>query len=100
LVGFPDFLRPGAEPTVPTVTEHCMTAYQSETTRRAFMCAFSKMVVKKDGRMRVYACTLVDDDSSYDVGGTLTESLSRRITLHHHRCYSCFAYGSSCSELG
>jgi organic radical activating enzyme len=100
LVGFPDFLKPGAEPTVPTVTEHCMTTYQSEATRRAFMCAFSKMVVKKDGRMRVYACTLVDDDSSYDVGGTLTESLSRRITLHHHRCYSCFAYGSSCSELG
>jgi sulfatase maturation enzyme AslB (radical SAM superfamily) len=99
LVGFPDFLLPRAHPTVPTVTEHCMTTYQTEDTRRAFMCAFSKMIVKKDGRMRVYACTLVDDDPDYDLGGTLAESLPKRITLQHHRCYSCFAYGSSCSEI-
>jgi MoaA/NifB/PqqE/SkfB family radical SAM enzyme len=99
LVGFPDFLLPRAHPNVPMVTEHCMTAYQTEDTRRAFMCAFSKMIVKKDGRMRVYACTLVDDDPDYDLGGTLAESLPKRITLQHHRCYSCFAYGSSCSEI-
>jgi hypothetical protein len=99
LVGFPDFLLPRAQPTVPSVTEHCMTAYQTEDSRRAFMCAFSKMVIKKDGRMRVYACTLVDDDPSYDLGGTLAESSSKRVMLHHHRCYSCFAYGASCSEI-
>lgn len=99
LVGFPDFLAPGVHPAVPLVTEHCMTTYQTEETRRAFMCAFSKMVIKKNGRMRVYACTLVDDDDSYDLGGTLAESLSKRVMLHHHRCYSCFAYGSSCSEI-
>jgi hypothetical protein len=99
LVGFPDFLLPGAHATVPAITEHCMTTYQSEHTRRAFMCAFSKMIVKKNGRLRVYACTLVDDDPDYDLGGTLAESLSKRIMLRHHRCYSCFAYGSSCSEI-
>ncbi len=99
LVGFPDFLLPGARADVPAITEHCMTTYQSEDTRRAFMCAFSKMVVKKDGRLRVYACTLVDDDPAYDLGGTLAESMQKRITLQHHRCYSCFAYGSSCSEI-
>jgi radical SAM family protein len=99
LVGFPDFLLPDAHPAVPAITEHCMTTYQSERTRRAFMCAFSKMVVKKNGRLRVYACTLVDDDPDYDLGGTLAESLSKRIMLRHHRCYSCFACGSSCSEI-
>ena len=99
LVAFPDFLLPGAHATVPAITEHCMTTYQSEQTRRAFMCAFSKMIVKKNGRLRVYACTLVDDDPDYDLGGTLAESLSKRIMLRHHRCYSCFAYGSSCSEI-
>jgi hypothetical protein len=57
------------------------------------------MIVKKNGRMRVYACTLVDDDESYDLGGTLGESMDKRIMLHHHRCYSCFAFGSSCSEI-
>ncbi len=99
LVGFPDFLLPGAQPQVPRVTEQCMTTYQSEESRRGFMCAFSKMVIKRNGRMRVYACTLVDDDASYDLGGTLAESLAKRVSLHHHRCYSCFAYGASCSEI-
>jgi hypothetical protein len=98
-VGFPDFLLPGAHASVPTITEHCMTTYQSDDARRKFMCAFSKMIVKKDGRLRVYACTLVDDDPGYDLGGTLAESLPKRIMLRHHRCYSCFAYGSSCSEI-
>jgi sulfatase maturation enzyme AslB (radical SAM superfamily) len=99
LVGFPDFLAPGAQGSVPAITEHCMTTYQTEHTRRAFMCAFSKMVVKKNRRLRVYACTLVDDDDAYDLGGTLAESMPKRITLQHHRCYSCFKYGSSCSEI-
>ena len=82
------------------MTENCMTTYQNEQSRREFMCAFSKMIVKRKGRMRVYACTLVDDDPAYDLGGTLEESMQHRILLHHHRCYSCFAFGSSCSEMG
>jgi sulfatase maturation enzyme AslB (radical SAM superfamily) len=100
IVSFPDFLAPGAHPAVPHVTESCMTTYQTAESRREFMCAFSKMVVKKGGAMRVYACTLVDDDATYDLGGTLAEAMQQRVMLHHHRCYSCFAYGSSCSELG
>ncbi|MBT8421753.1 MAG: radical SAM protein [Gammaproteobacteria bacterium] len=98
LVAFPDFSLPGDNPEVPVVTEDCMTRYQTEATRREFMCAFSKMVVKQDGRMRVYACTLVDDDLRYDQGTNLRSALSQRVMLAHHRCYSCFAYGSSCSE--
>ncbi|MDH3418305.1 MAG: radical SAM protein [Gammaproteobacteria bacterium] len=99
IVAFPDFLTPGAHADVPQITENCMTRYHTKETRQAFMCAFSKMIIKKAGRMRVYACTLVDDDESYDLGGTLAESQNKRIMLHHHRCYSCFAFGSSCSEI-
>ncbi|WP_210395366.1 radical SAM protein [Motiliproteus sediminis] len=98
LVAFPDFAQPGSHPEVPQVTTHCMTTYQTEESRRQFMCAFSKMVVKRDGVMRVYACTLVDDDEEYDLGATLREAMERRVSMRHHRCYSCFAYGSSCSE--
>ena len=98
IVKFPDFSTPGHALSVPAITENCMTTYQSESSRREFMCAFSKMIIKIKGRMRVYACTLVDDDASYDLGGTLAESMTQRVLLHHHRCYSCFAYGSSCSE--
>ncbi len=100
IVAFRDFLTPGSHPKVPYVTENCMTTYHTADSRKAFMCSFSKMIIKKGGRMRVYACTLVDDDESYDLGGTLAESLEKRIMMRHHRCYSCFAFGSSCSEIG
>lgn len=99
IVVFPEFHEPGSHPEVPQVTKSCMTTYKTEEQRDQFMCNFSKMVVKKNGRMRVYACTLVDDDPDYDLGGTLTESMEERILLKHHRCYTCFANGASCSEL-
>lgn len=99
IVTFPDFGTPGEHRQVPDVTEDCMTRYQTEETRRAFMCAFSKMVVKAHGQMRVYACTLVDDDPSYELGGTLAAAMQHRIVMHHHRCYTCFKFGASCSEL-
>ena len=54
------------------------------------------MIVKKNGRLGVYACTLVDDDADFDLGDSLRESLDVRIRLKHHRCYSCFACGSTC----
>ncbi|MGI9342411.1 MAG: radical SAM protein [Gammaproteobacteria bacterium] len=99
IVAFPDFGIPNSHADVPNVTEDCMTRYQTETSRREFMCAFSKMVIKKNGQMRVYACTLVDDDTDYDLGGSLAAALGQRIRMGHHRCYQCFAFGSSCSEL-
>jgi len=57
------------------------------------------MIVKREGRMRVYACTLVDDDPRYDLGASLAEAQTKPVRLCHHRCYTCFAFGSSCSEL-
>jgi MoaA/NifB/PqqE/SkfB family radical SAM enzyme len=99
IVVFPEFHEPGSHPDVPHITESCMTTYKTEEQRDGFMCSFSKMVVKKGGRMRVYACTLVDDDEDYDLGGSLGEAMDVRVTLKHHRCYTCFANGASCSEL-
>lgn len=99
IVKFPDFLRPGAIANVPNVTEKCMTSYTTAERRAEFMCGFSRMIVKKDGRCGVYACTLVDDDADFDLGDTLRESLDVRVRLKHHRCYSCFAYGSTCSGV-
>ncbi|RRJ82475.1 radical SAM protein [Aestuariirhabdus litorea] len=99
LVAFPDFLPPGSHADVPDITEHCMTHYQNEESRRQFMCAFSKMIVKKRGQLGVYACTLVDDDDDYNQGRSLREALSQRVSMKHHRCFSCFSLGSSCSEI-
>lgn len=98
-VAFPDFYTPSSHPTgVPHITTNCMTQYHTEASRAAFMCNFSKMIVKIGGRVRVYACTLVDDDPDYDLGANLTGAMARRVMLRHHRCFSCFRYGASCSE--
>ena len=98
-IEFPEFHRPGMTATTPQITQSCMVDYQTEATRRKFMCAFSRMVVKSEGQCKVYACTLVDDDADYVLGTTLTESLQAPVSMKHHRCYSCFRYGASCSEM-
>jgi MoaA/NifB/PqqE/SkfB family radical SAM enzyme len=99
IVTFPDFLTPGSVADVPYITKNCMTTYKNEKTRAEFMCNYSKMVIKLNGAMRLYACTLVDDDKDYDLGSNLTDAMKIRVMLKHHRCYSCFANGASCSEL-
>jgi sulfatase maturation enzyme AslB (radical SAM superfamily) len=98
LVAFPDLLKPGSQPEVPKISEDCLTRYHSGESRREFMCAYCKMVVKSEGVMQVYPCTLVDDDSGYNLGTSLKESLEKRIFLNHHRCFGCFSSGVSCSE--
>jgi len=102
IVKFPDFLPPGSIAevsgiTVPHITETCMTSYTTAAQRADYMCSYSHMIVKQNGRCGVYACTLVDDDEQFNLADTLRESLDVRIRLKHHRCYSCFALGSSCS---
>lgn len=98
IVTFPEYHLPGSLPSVPHITTSCMTTYLTSEQRASFMCNNSKMIVKKNGRAGVYACTLVDDDDDFDLGSTLTEAMERKVHLKHHRCYSCFAYGASCSE--
>jgi len=98
IIKFPEFHKPGSMPHVPEITEDCMTRYLSTSQRDGFMCNYSKMIVKQQGVCGVYACTLVDDDGNYNLGKTLKEAMSVRVMLKHHRCYSCFAYGASCSE--
>lgn len=98
IIRFPEFHRPGALPEVPEISETCMTRYLNAEQRAAFMCNFSKMIVKQNGRCGVYACTLVDDAVGYHLGPNLREAMDERVLLGHHRCYSCFAGGASCSE--
>ncbi len=98
IIKFPEFHLPGSLPEVPEITETCMTRYLNADQRGNFMCNFSKMIVRKNGRCGVYACTLVDDVAVYDLGPTLKQSMQQRVMLGHHRCYACFAGGASCSE--
>lgn len=94
---FPDLGTPGSEDGSPEVTETCMEKYPTRESRAHFMCTYTRMLVKKGDQVRVYACTLVDDDPDYDLGGSLRESMDERIMLRHHRCFSCYRFGASCS---
>ncbi len=99
MVAFPDFQAPGTIADVPHITTNCMTQYQTQSQRENYMCATSKMIIKKGDEMQVYACTLVDDDEDYFLATTLAKSMTKTVNLKHHRCYSCFAFGASCSEM-
>jgi MoaA/NifB/PqqE/SkfB family radical SAM enzyme len=94
---FPDFGAPGSEDQTPEVTETCMTKYPTAQSRAHFMCSYSRMLVKENGQVKVYACTLVDDDPDYGTTGSLRNSLDTRVMLRHHRCFSCYRFGASCS---
>ena len=64
------------------------------------MCAYSRMLVKRDGRIRVYACTLVDDDPRFDFGPELSAAAIHRTFLGHKRCFACFSGGVACGNTG
>lgn len=94
---FPDLGTPGTENGSPEVTASCMEKYPTRESRAHFMCTYTRMLINTNAGVRVYACTLVDDDPDYDLGATLTESLGKRIMLRHPRCFSCYRFGASCS---
>jgi len=95
IVSFPNLGKTG----MPEITETCMSTHHTSESCKGFMCAFSRMVLKKEGQMRVYACTLVDDHPHYDLGSSLKDAADVRVTLGHPRCFACFSGGTSCSEL-
>ncbi|ALO47349.1 radical SAM protein [Pseudohongiella spirulinae] len=97
---FPDLGTPGSEDGSPEVTENCMEKYPTRDSRAHFMCTYTRMLINTDRGVRVYACTLVDDDPDYDLGATLRESMDTRIMLRHPRCFSCYRFGASCSAPG
>lgn len=94
---FPDFGVPGSEDQTPEVTEKCMAKYPTAASQAHFMCSYSRMLVKENGAVKIYSCTLVDDDEDYGVAGSLRDSLDTRVMLRHHRCFSCYRFGASCS---
>jgi molybdenum cofactor biosynthesis enzyme MoaA len=99
IVALPDYGPPGHKPAQPAVTADELMHRLPVESRSRLMCSMSKMVVKRAGVMRVYACPLVDDDAEYDQGATLAEALAREVRLGHHRCLSCVRSGASMSAL-
>lgn len=85
----PELGRPGAEHTdLPSPDDVARCG-------QAPMCASSRMAVKHNGRLRMFACALTDDDARFDLGPSLQASLSQPVALLHRRCGQCVRLGVS-----
>lgn len=91
----PDYGLPG-RPLVSAVSDAALAAHRAQA---PLMCTHSKMLIKRNGSLRVYACPLVDDVEDFDQGASLTEALARDASLRHARCESCVRTGASWSAL-
>lgn len=100
VVSFPDLSRPGTHPLVPSLTMGCLSRFTEAQIKEKFMCSHTRMLVKQHGKMRIYACTLVDDDPLFDMGNDMAGTLNKPVYLTHHRCNSCFSHGVSCGKTG
>lgn len=80
----------------PEISENCINTYHTPASCASFMCSYSRMMTKQGGKIRLYACTLVDNDPAYDFGQALTTAMKMRTLLRHKRCFACFASGVSC----
>ena len=77
------------------VTTNCFAILNKAP--ETLMCHFSRCLQKIDGRLRYYPCPVIYDDSAFDLGGELHESL-RRVYIAHKNCYDyCLkGRGASC----
>jgi uncharacterized Fe-S cluster-containing radical SAM superfamily protein len=63
-------------------------------------CAVSRMLLRRNGVLRLHACPLTDDAPRFDVGASLEAALAAQVTPDHPRCMRCFDpgvdYGATC----
>ena len=94
LVLFPE-MDAGAD--VPEITTACWGILK--VAPAAMMCATQRMVVRRKGATApaVLACTLLTDDSQFELGATLAAA-SRPVALNHPHCARfCVLGGASCT---
>jgi sulfatase maturation enzyme AslB (radical SAM superfamily) len=62
------------------------------------MCSYSRMLLKRDGELRIYACAFTDDDARFDLSDSLTAAVNTPVCLQHQRCGQCIKHGASYSD--
>jgi sulfatase maturation enzyme AslB (radical SAM superfamily) len=87
LAPLPELGRPGSD------SGASLTQAELAATPHRLLCASSRMVLKHSGTMHVYACALTDDDTRFDLGPSLANSLVPTVKLEHHRCAQCVRLG-------
>ena len=90
LAALPEFGRPNTSSEENPVKPEELTNRASDT-----LCAGSRMLLKRGGELRVYACALTDDDTRFDLGTSFDAALGTAVPLVHHRCRQCLRFGST-----
>ena len=91
LLALPELGRPGLPSSItPSMDELGRTQHKP-------MCATSRMILKRGGQTRAYACALTDDDPRFDLGPALAASMNCPVKLEHHRCAQCVRLGATLS---
>lgn len=57
------------------------------------MCARGRMLIRREGQLRLTACPLVDDEPSFDLPADIEMALSTPIKPLHRRCRLCLQAG-------
>jgi hypothetical protein len=57
------------------------------------LCSRGRMLIRRDGALRLTACALVDDDVSFDRPAEVESAISTPIMPLHRRCGLCLRGG-------
>jgi sulfatase maturation enzyme AslB (radical SAM superfamily) len=57
------------------------------------VCSRSRMLLRRDGELRLHACPLTDDEKRFDVGPTLAAAMKTGVVANHARCTLCLNPG-------
>jgi hypothetical protein len=68
---------------------HLESAIAAPDDTRKLMCSHSRMLLKRAGQLRVYACAFTDDDTRFDLGTDLSSATKTAVCLQHQRCKQC-----------
>lgn len=55
-------------------------------------CSHSRMLLKRDGQLRIYSCLFTDDDPQFDMGNSLEDAVTSDVPPSHHRCRQCLSH--------
>jgi len=73
------------------------TAIEAPYDSSKLMCSYSRMLLKRDGQLRVHACAFTDDDPRFDMGASLRDAGLAAVSLQHQRCRQCVMNSASYS---
>ena len=94
IVALPELGIPVPEGAASVVTSPCLARGAAPA------CSRSRMLLSRNGELRLHACPLTDDAPRFDVGASLEAALAARVVPDHPRCARCFDPGVDYAGTG